>query len=201
MTHYEALGIAPDATADDVRRAYLRLAREHHPDRHAATPSTVVEAERRMREVNAAWVVLGDPVRRAQYDRSSDTGMAGTTTPTGASTAPDPVGNRPSSEFRPYYEHDEDDDDAWRYEPDEFDPDTAVGRVVGMGPPLLLLVGLGLLGASLVVGFAPFTAVAVACVLLAVVFFIGAPMVAVFKSQIHEERRRPNRGGGPGRGR
>jgi hypothetical protein len=195
MTHYEALGIPTDATADDVRRAYLRLAREHHPDRHAASPGNVVEAERRMREVNAAWAVLGDPGRRAEYDRrSTNVGTDGA--PGSAQSAPDPVRHRPSTEFTPYHEFDEDDDDSWRYEPDEFDPDTAVGRVFGATPPLLLLVGLGLLGVSLVVGFAPLTALAVACVALAVVLFIGAPMVAVFKSQIHEERRRGGSGAG-----
>ena len=196
MTHYEALGIPTDATADDVRKAYLRLAREHHPDRHAASPGNVVEAERRMREVNAAWAVLGDAGRRADYDRR--TLGHGSSAVTGATpSGPDPVRHRPSTEVTPYHEFDEDDDDSWRYEPDEFDPDPAVGRVFGMGPPLLLLVGLGLLGVSLVVGFAPLTALAVACVALAVVLFVGAPMVAVFKSQIHEERRRR----GPGAGR
>jgi curved DNA-binding protein CbpA len=59
--HYEVLGVAHDADGSEVRRAYLRLAREHHPDRSGGDPD-------RMRAVNAAWAVLGDPMRRRQYD-------------------------------------------------------------------------------------------------------------------------------------
>jgi hypothetical protein len=192
VTHYESLGIAPDASPEDVRRAYLRLAREHHPDRHAGSSSRsgVADAERRMREVNAAWAVLGDAGRRADYDRRTLNPPDGP----GATGAAGPVRHQPSTEFTPYHDEDEDDDDSWRYEPDEFDPATSVGRVLGAGPPLLLLGGMALLGVSLVVGFAPLTALGLACVVFAVLMFIGAPMVAVFKSQIHEDRRR----GGPG---
>ena len=53
--------MAPDADAAEVRQAYLRLARTHHPDR------TGGDADR-MQAVNAAWAVLGDPIRRRQYD-------------------------------------------------------------------------------------------------------------------------------------
>jgi hypothetical protein len=63
-THYEVLGVAPSATADQVRAAYRAAARDHHPDAGGDAG--------RMQAVNAAWRVLGDPVRRAAYDRELD---------------------------------------------------------------------------------------------------------------------------------
>lgn len=60
-SHYEVLGVSVRATAAEVRAAYRRAARDHHPDA-GGDP-------RRMSDLNAAWHVLGDPVRRAAYDR------------------------------------------------------------------------------------------------------------------------------------
>jgi hypothetical protein len=56
------LGVDRSADGPDLRRAYLDLARRHHPDVAGGDPS-------RMRAVNEAWATLGDPVRRARYDR------------------------------------------------------------------------------------------------------------------------------------
>lgn len=63
-SHYEVLGVAERASPEEVRAAYRRAARDHHPDAGGSA--------RRMSEVNAAWHVLGDPVRRAAYDRQLD---------------------------------------------------------------------------------------------------------------------------------
>lgn len=184
MTHYEVLGVAPTAPTEDIRRAYLRLAREHHPDRHGTGPSGRAEAaEERMRALNAAWDVLGDPGRRTDYDRTLARDLPGAGVPAGTS----PV-DLPSTDFRPRFDHDEDDDDSWRYEPDEYDPRTGLGRWLSVGPPLLVVAGLALLAASLVIGLRALAAAALLCLLLAAVLFLGAPMVAVFKSQIHEGR-------------
>ncbi len=66
------LGLAPSASDADVRRAYHRLAREHHPDRHQGGDAAIRRwHEERMRAVNAAWEVLGDPARRRAHDRSA----------------------------------------------------------------------------------------------------------------------------------
>jgi hypothetical protein len=62
MTHYDTLGVSPAAGPEEVRRAWLSRAREHHPDR-GGDPA-------RMRAVNEAWSVLGDPDARRRYDRS-----------------------------------------------------------------------------------------------------------------------------------
>jgi hypothetical protein len=60
-SHYEVLGVAATASAAEVRAAYRQAARDHHPDFGGDAL--------RMQDLNAAWHVLGDPVRRAAYDR------------------------------------------------------------------------------------------------------------------------------------
>ena len=62
---YEILGISRTASQDEVKRAYRRLAKESHPDRNPGDKT----AEQRFKEVQAAYEVLGDVDRRAQYDR------------------------------------------------------------------------------------------------------------------------------------
>ena len=64
MTHYEVLGVAEDASTEDIRRAYRRRARDHHPD---ANPTDAAAGER-FRRVAEAYAVLSDPVRRSWYD-------------------------------------------------------------------------------------------------------------------------------------
>ncbi len=61
---YEVLGVAPSATQDEIKKAYRKLARKHHPD---VNPGDA-EAEERFKEVSAANDVLSDPESRALYD-------------------------------------------------------------------------------------------------------------------------------------
>ncbi|MGD9752842.1 MAG: J domain-containing protein, partial [Acidimicrobiia bacterium] len=69
MSLYDVLGARPDATAEELRRAFVALARRYHPDRHVgAAPAVRREAEDKMRQVTEAWSVLGDPQRRRYYD-------------------------------------------------------------------------------------------------------------------------------------
>lgn len=62
--YYQTLGVARDANADEIKKAYRRLARKYHPD-----VSKEPDAAARMAEVNEAHAVLGDPERRAAYDQ------------------------------------------------------------------------------------------------------------------------------------
>lgn len=63
---YAVLGVPRDSTDDTLRRAYRRLARQHHPDTNSGCP----RAERRFKEVGAAYAVLSNQSRRARYDRT-----------------------------------------------------------------------------------------------------------------------------------
>jgi curved DNA-binding protein CbpA len=64
VTHYDVLGVRPDASTAQIRAAFRRLARAHHPD---TSPSGSAES---LAPINEAWRVLGDPVSRHAYDRS-----------------------------------------------------------------------------------------------------------------------------------
>jgi molecular chaperone DnaJ len=61
---YEVLGVDRTATQEDIKRAYRRLAREHHPDVNEGAP----QAEQRFKEINLAYQTLSDPEKRRQYD-------------------------------------------------------------------------------------------------------------------------------------
>lgn len=75
--YYAVLGVARDASAEDIKKAFRKLARKYHPD-----VSKEKDAELRMKEVNEAYAVLSDPEKRAAYDQLGQ-------------------GWRPGEEFRP----------------------------------------------------------------------------------------------------
>lgn len=62
---YEVLGVGREALQDEIKKAYRKLALKHHPDRNPGDK----ESEERFKEASAAYQILGDPERRAQYDR------------------------------------------------------------------------------------------------------------------------------------
>jgi len=63
--YYEVLGIKREASEDEIKRAYRKLAREHHPDRNPGDK----QAESRFKEVQEAYDVLSDKTKRGQYDQ------------------------------------------------------------------------------------------------------------------------------------
>lgn len=67
IDYYEVLKIPKTATEKEIKQAYRKLAREHHPDLHQGKAKT--EAEEKFKLINEAYEVLSDPEKRAKYDR------------------------------------------------------------------------------------------------------------------------------------
>src|SRR5256886_16956765 len=61
--YYKTLGVPKNATTDDIKKAYRKLARQHHPDVNRKP-----EAEKKFKEINEANEVLSDPEKRKRYD-------------------------------------------------------------------------------------------------------------------------------------
>ncbi len=71
--YYQILGVERTAAADEVKKAYRKLAIQHHPDKNMGHP----EAEEKFKELAEAYEVLSDPQKRAAYDRYGYEGVKG----------------------------------------------------------------------------------------------------------------------------
>lgn len=166
MNPYEVLGVDPGASADEVRRAYLRLARRYHPDYFtAAEPGERARAERRMQEVNEAWAVLGDAERRQRLEAD---------------------GPRP---FRPLSPDEPDEPDP-REAPDvpyRPAPPATLGRRTATMAPVLLFAGsvaVGVLGLAL--GLPGLLALSLVLFVLSCVGFLVLPLLALSRARQDE---------------
>ncbi|MDG6994820.1 MAG: molecular chaperone DnaJ [Nitrososphaerota archaeon] len=74
--YYEVLGVPKDATKDQIKISYRKLAMQYHPDRNKSAG-----AEERFKEISEAYAVLSDDAKRAQYDRFGHEGIQGRYTP------------------------------------------------------------------------------------------------------------------------
>lgn len=69
--YYQTLGVSPDATGEEIKKVYRKLALETHPDRNPNDPS----AEERFKKISEAYGVLADSQKRAQYDQYRRLGL------------------------------------------------------------------------------------------------------------------------------
>ena len=70
--YYEVLGLSKNASEDDIKKAYRKLAKKYHPDINKAA-----DAEEKFKEINEAYEVLSDPQKKATYDQFGHSGMDG----------------------------------------------------------------------------------------------------------------------------
>lgn len=103
--YYQLLGVARGASLPDIKKAYRKLARKHHPDLNPGDKA----AEARFKEIQEAYAVLSDPKKRAQYDQF---GAAGDFAPGGGPGRPGGPGfegfdfsDYGSSSFRDFFEN------------------------------------------------------------------------------------------------
>src|SRR4051812_25496086 len=71
--YYETLGVQREASEEEIKRAFRKLAMEHHPDRNGGC----TDAEAKFKELNEAYSVLCDANKRAAYDRFGHAGVSG----------------------------------------------------------------------------------------------------------------------------
>jgi len=104
--YYEILGVQRNASSEDIKKAYRKLAREHHPD--MVKESDKAAAEKRFKEINEAYQVLSDPQKRKMFDQfghvgegfsGAQGGQWGPFTYTYSSSGGNPFG---SSDFDPF---------------------------------------------------------------------------------------------------
>jgi DnaJ-class molecular chaperone len=72
--YYQTLGIPEDSGEEEIRKAFRKLAFQYHPDKNLGHEK---EAEEKFKDINEAYVVLSDKVKRQQYDMARQGGMAG----------------------------------------------------------------------------------------------------------------------------
>ncbi|MBH0189727.1 MAG: DnaJ domain-containing protein, partial [Nitrospira sp.] len=65
MDYYRVLGVSREASEEEIKKAYRALVFEHHPDRNPDS----ADAESKIREINAAYEIVGDAENRRSYDR------------------------------------------------------------------------------------------------------------------------------------
>ncbi len=80
--YYVILGVKKDASADEIKKAYRRLARKYHPDLNSGDKS----AEKKFKEINEAYEVLSDPKKKTEYDQFGKASFEGAQGPEGFRT-------------------------------------------------------------------------------------------------------------------
>lgn len=172
--HYELLKVTPDASMGEIRASYLALARSVHPDVQTDAAARV-QAEEKMRNLNAAFAVLSDVDERSVYDRERmrrDRPSATRPSFTASAAAEDA--------FRPF-----DDSEDMPFDERDDHPITAA-RLPGwlvMAPPTLLVGGLGSVVFGSMVGIVTVVDLGLFSMLAAGMLFLIAPLVALGASR------------------
>ena len=167
-THYEILGVEPDAGLEEIQRAYRLLALRHHPDVAPDTdPAT-------MADINGAWAVLSDPVRRHNYDFALGHPEA----------PPRPAPPAPEDRWRPLYEDDDDDIDPEDLSDEPYvAADRRASDMLVMTPVLMVVGAIGLFFLSVLSGSSGLRTFSMILVPVAGIGFVMAPLMVMLRSR------------------
>ncbi len=164
---YEVLGVAPDASFDEIQRAYRLLALRHHPDvAPDADPAT-------MAAINGAWSVLSDPNRRALHDAGFD-----------RPEPPPRPAPPPADGWQPLYADDDDDVDPETLSDEPYAP--AARRpsdMLVMTPVLMVLGAVGLFFLSVMTGATALRTFSMVLVPVSGIGFVMAPLMVMLRSR------------------
>lgn len=180
--HYEVLGVTPDASMAEIKKAYLQAARNAHPDFHTESEVARLSAEDRMREINAAWSVLGDVDERSRYDRQRLRAERGQR-PSGGFQASTTAGQT----FRPF-DHSDDDEDPFDERDDRPITDSALPRWFQLMPAALIVGGFVSLAIGALVGILEVVTLGLIAMVFGGLSFMIAPIIAVGMAARHERR-------------
>nr|WP_249419729.1 J domain-containing protein [Rhabdothermincola salaria] len=171
MTHYDVLDVDATASASEIRRSYLALARDHHPDFHTALDDHARAAnEREMQRINEAWSVLSDEQRRRAYDDELRRRHRRERTP-----------GAPSRDFVPFDEGD-DTDYAAALDDEPVGEGARVSQRLQVLPVIAAAVGVMVVFVGLAVQSDLLAAWGAIVAVLGVGAFIATPVVAVMRS-------------------
>ncbi len=174
-SHYQLLGVTPQATTQEIRRAYHRRARRQHPDAHPDADAVTAEAARRaMADLNAAWAVLSDPVKRRAYD--AELGL-------------DPP--RPSTP--PWTDVTTDREHRFDVDLDEFGPEpeprpSTVGDMVVLVPVAILALSAAMFAFGVMTGSATLWAASLLMLPVAGVGFVATQLVVMRRGSVRREQ-------------
>lgn len=170
--HYAVLGVAHTASGDEIRQAYIGLARKYHPDRHHGAARA--DAEVRMQSINEAWSTLSDESRRRQYDAKS----------VGSQPRPKAAASGRTKRGRNHWKP----VDAEPLSEADLDPAPIQGsrglpKWMTMAPLVGVVIAFVVLGSGMLVDSKGLLTIGLLVLALACVAFVAIPLVALSRAQ------------------
>lgn len=174
--YYGLLGVTRTASPQEVRKAYLKLARRYHPDRHDGDHRAT--AEQQMQTINEAWNTLSDPEKRRSYDVAQMTRQREDQQARSAGNGA--AGSRGHGEWVPFDDTPDPDRD---FDPRPIKGSATVPRWLIMTPAVLAVIGVGVVGFGTIVSSAAIFGIGVGLLIVGAVSFVLLPLLAMSRAE------------------